>query len=524
MSKNIKDHILVIDDDAAIRDMLQSFLQMSAYKVTTCETAEEAKHLLHTEIFSTLLVDVFLPDMDGIQFIAEIQEQGVKTPVIIITGSSELEIARKAIRLDVYDYLIKPFKQKNLQQVVHNAVMKNRLTEEQEDLEGQRLLYQTELEKMIQKKISELRESESKYRSLLEQTLVGIFILQDGRFSYINHKMCNLFGCNARTMLRNKQIQDFVCPDDRDQVNLHLKAIQQKTAPDGSVVFKIQMPDNGERTIEMWADAVTFQGAPAIEGMAVDISDREESKKRERHLELQLLNEHKLSAIGRLTAGISHNLNTPISIIQGNAELLKLSHPDLKESDLILKQTARMSEIIQTIAKKGHDTQNSKIVEIDLNNLLQEELSFLNANLFFKHHVKKEFSFADYLPPVMGIYSDFSQSLLHIIQNAIDAVYDSEKREIAISTELTDQAILIRIKDNGPGIKEEDQKKIFSPFFTTKPTQVDSKENPDAPRGTGLGLSLAKSSLASYGIEIDFETELNKGTTFTVTIPRPDKN
>ncbi|OQX95170.1 hypothetical protein B6I21_06840 [candidate division KSB1 bacterium 4572_119] len=453
MTKNIKDHILVIDDDAAVCDMLQSFLQLSDYKVTTCGTAEEAKNLLQTEKFSTFLVDVFLPDMDGIQFIAEIQEQGVKTPVIIITGSSELEIARKAIRLDVYDYLIKPFKQKNLQQVVHNAVMKNRLTEEQKDLEGQRLLYQTELEKMIQKKISELRESESKYRSLLEQT-----------------------------------------------------------------------PDNGERTIEMWADAVTFQGMPAIEGMAVDISEREQSKKRERQLELQLLNEHKLSAIGRLTAGISHNLNTPISIIQGNAELLKLSHPELKESDLILKQTARMSEIIQTIAKKGRDTQNSKIVEIDLNKLLQEELSFLNANLYFKHHVTKEFSYADYLPPVMGVYSDFSQSILHIIQNAIDAVYECEKRVISISTELSDQAILIRIKDSGPGIKEEDRKKIFSPFFTTKPTQVDSKENPDAPRGTGLGLSLAKSSLASYGIEIDFETELNKGTTFTVTIPRPDTN
>ncbi len=522
MSKNIKENILVVDDDAAIRDMLRSFLNLSNFEVTTCETAEEADKILQKEKFSALLVDVFLPDMDGIQFITKIHEQGIKTPVIIITGSSELDTARKAIRLEVYDYLIKPFKQKQLQQVVHNAVMKNRLTEEQEDLEGQRLLYQTELEKMIQKKISELQESESKYRSLLEQTLVGIFILQNGSFGYINQKMCKLFGYKAAAMLKNKRIQDFVCPEYMDEVNLHLKAIRQGTVPDGSVVFKVITPDGTERMVEMWADAVTFQGAPAIEGMVVDISEREQSKLRERQLELQLLNEHKLSAIGRLTAGISHNLNTPISIIQGNAELLKLSHPDLRETDIILRQTARMSEIIQTIAKKGHDTQNSKIVEIDLNQLLQEELAFLNANLFFKHHVKKEFTFADYLPPVQGIYSDFSQSLLHIIQNAIDAVYDSPIREIAISTELTDDSIIIRVKDSGPGIKEEDQKKLFSPFFTTKPLQVDLKENPDAPRGTGLGLSLAKTSLASYGAEINFETEVNKGTTFTITIPRPE--
>lgn len=522
MTKSIKEHVLVVDDDAAIRDMLRSFLNLSHYQVTACETAEEAERVLHKEKFSALIVDVFLPDMDGIEFIAKIHEEGVKTPVIIITGSSELETARKAIRLDVYDYLIKPFKQKQLQQVVHNAVMKNRLTEEQDDLDGQRLLYQTELEKMIQIKISELQESESKYRSLLEQTLVGIFILQNGRFSYINQKMCKLFGCKASTMLKNKKMEDFICADDRDEVKLHLKAIQKGSVPEGSIIFKIRRPDETERTVELWADAVTFQGDPAIEGMVVDISEREQSKVRERQLELQLLNEHKLSAIGRLTAGISHNLNTPISIIQGNAELLKLSHPELRETDIILRQTTRMSEIIQTIAKKGRDTQNSKIVEIDLNKLLQEELSFLNANLFFKHHVKKEFTFAEHLPAVHGIYSDFSQSLLHIIQNAIDAVYESPIREIAISTELTDTAIIIRVKDSGPGIKEDDQKKIFSPYFTTKPFQVDLKEHPDAPRGTGLGLSLAKSSLASYGAEIDFETELNKGTTFTVTIPRAE--
>ena len=147
---------------------------------------------------------------------------------------------------------------------------------------------------------------------------------------------------------------------------------------------------------------------------------------------------------------------------------------------------------------------------------------FLNANLFFKHHIQKELSFEEHLPTVTGLYRDFSQSLLHIIQNAIDAVYDSETRKITISTKLVDKYILIQIADTGIGINEEDKKKIFSPFFTTKQSQLDVDNVPEAPRGSGLGLSLAKNSLAPYGVEIEFESVAEQGTTFTVKIPRPE--
>ena len=131
-------------------------------------------------------------------------------------------------------------------------------------------------------------------------------------------------------------------------------------------------------------------------------------------------------------------------------------------------------------------------------------------------------SFEEHLPSVMGLYRDFSQSLLHIIQNAIDAVYDSEIRKIDISTKLVDKYILIQITDTGSGIKEEDKKNIFSPFFTTKQSQLDVDNVPEAPRGSGLGLSLAKNSLAPYGVKIEFESVAERGTTFTVKIPRPE--
>ena len=522
MSKNLKEHILVVDDDQEIRDMLKTFLEISNYKVTCCENAVEAQNRIREEVFSTFIIDIFLPDMDGIDFIESLQKDGITTPVIVITGSSELELARKAIRLDVYDYLIKPFKQKNLQQVVQNAVMKNHLIEEKQNLEAQRLVYQNELEKLVETKVAELKESESKYRGLMDQSIAGIFIQQDGVFRFANKQTSLIFESSCEDLLDHKSLNDFTSDDDQQKIAKHISELLGEKYVKKGLTFVIQTGAGNKKTVEMWADEVTFQGRQAIEGMIIDITDQQEFHERERMLELHLLQEHKLAAIGRLTAGISHNLNTPISIIQGNAELLKLNHSELKETDIILRQTHRMADIIRTIARKGNVEQNSEPVEIDFNKLLGDELSFLEANLFFKHHIKKNLDFAEYLPPVQGLYSDFSQSLLQIIQNAVDAMYEAEKRELTIRTKVVEDQIVVDIQDSGPGIPDDVQKEMFNPFFTTKPVHEKNAAKPDAPRGTGLGLSFAKNSMAPYGATIEYETIPGMGTTFSVKIPISD--
>jgi len=206
-------------------------------------------------------------------------------------------------------------------------------------------------------------------------------------------------------------------------------------------------------------------------------------------------------------------------VIQGNAELLKLKYPDLTEIDKIIKQTIRMSELIQAIARKGQNEQNATMVEIDLNSLITDEMEFLNANLFFKHHIQKELNLAEHLPLITGLYSNFSQGLMHIIQNAIDALYESETRKLRIATSVSDGQIVVEIEDSGVGIREEDRDKIFSPFYTTKPLHPAKGQDNNAPRGTGLGLSLAQNLLEPYRASIDFKSEPGKGTCFTIKIP-----
>lgn len=149
------------------------------------------------------------------------------------------------------------------------------------------------------------------------------------------------------------------------------------------------MPDGSSRMLRLWVVPIQFQKKPAIEGIVIDISDQVKAQKREQLLELQLMNAHKMAAIGSLVAGITHNLNNPIAIIQANAELLKLKYQDVPEIDKILEQTTRMTDLVQTIVMKGKREQSTAREDIDLNNLIRQELEFFNANLFFKHKIQK---------------------------------------------------------------------------------------------------------------------------------------
>jgi len=518
---NIKYNILLIDDDPEIRETLKVLLETGEYGVQACSTAAEAEQMLKTKSFSAILLDIFLSDRNGIDFIDSIRKLNVHTPIVIITASTELELARKALRLGVFDYLVKPFRQGQLQQVVRNAVIKNELLEETHALEEQKRLYQDELERMVQQKIQELQQSQIKYKNLVDQSLVGVFVIKDGRFSYVNKRICEILECSAEELQEKEQLLNFIHTDDRPGMQEYIRQCSQDSGPASGYQCRLITKKGNERIIKLWLGKTDINTQQPVEyqGIMIDASAEYDAKKREAHLQLQLMNEHKLAAIGQLAAGISHNLNTPIAIIQANAELLRLTHPEIKEAEKILQQTKRMSQLINTILDKGRKEQSTATMIVDLNDLLKQELEFLDANLFFKHQIEKEYHFDPNIPKIKAVYSDFSQGIANIIQNAIDALYEAPRRKITISTEWTGSEILLKISDTGPGIPEQFRDKIFDPFFTTKPTQSDQLSAPDAPHGTGLGLSSVYNLLTPYGVKIDFESEEGQGTTFMLHIP-----
>ncbi len=228
----------------------------------------------------------------------------------------------------------------------------------------------------------------------------------------------------------------------------------------------------------------------------------------------QLIDAKKMAAIGRYAAGIVHNLNNPLQVIMGYAQLLAMRHPDNRQIMTLRKAAGQMKKIIGTILSTSHKESKREYMPVNLNEILKDQIELLRANSFFRYYVQTEMKLKP-LPTYSGIYAHFSQSIGNLIKNAAEAMYKTEEKVLSISTSLEDDVIIIKIADTGHGIPKERIEKIFDPFFTTKPLTATD----DHPTGTGLGLASSKEMIESYDGEILVDSEVGKGTTFTVRLP-----
>lgn len=231
----------------------------------------------------------------------------------------------------------------------------------------------------------------------------------------------------------------------------------------------------------------------------------------------QLLEAQKLEQIGLLSSGLAHNLKTPLGGIKGYAQLLKMDYPDMNELDMIVNEVEIMESIINNLMLKSRKGHQKKEELLNLNDLLSIELEFLSANMFYKHRVTSSIKLDPDLPSITGVYAHFSQTIMNIIQNGLDAMYECDVREMSIQTRHDESHIYVDITDTGCGIPEEIRDKVFDVFYTSKPASTERKGN--EPHGTGLGLASATYFMQQYGGKINIESTVGKGTTVTLCIP-----
>jgi PAS domain S-box-containing protein len=249
-----------------------------------------------------------------------------------------------------------------------------------------------------------------------------------------------------------------------------------------------------------------------------DLTRQVELEQEQEELQLELLEKSRLASMGRLLQGVAHNLNNPLTIIQSTLEWVRSSAPEevnlAEELGVLFDQIQRIREIVTNMTEKGRREALRQVVRLDLNTILQEELKFLQANPFFKHEVKLESQFLP-LPPILGIYSDFSQSFGNLLNNALDAMHDAPVKRLKVATACRQRDLVIEFQDTGHGIPAETLPRIFDPFFSTKPNvSVDGR-----PAGTGLGLHSCRMLLDPYGVKFEVESRPGAGSTFRLRLP-----
>jgi two-component system NtrC family sensor kinase len=240
-------------------------------------------------------------------------------------------------------------------------------------------------------------------------------------------------------------------------------------------------------------------------------ADREQTA-----LDQQMAHIEKMANIGRLAAGIAHEINNPLQLIQMQAgwidELLQEENPgavanldEYRESVGKIKQHVNRAGTI-THRLLGFSRKISAEYDVQLNELIKETISFLESEAH-SNNIALNLRLQEDLPTIRTDGAQVQQVLLNLIENSLDAV--GADGQVDITTESKGQEIFIMIIDNGPGIKPEILERIWDPFFTTK----------EAGKGTGLGLSICSDIAHKLGGSITAENRVNGGARFTLKLP-----
>jgi two-component system NtrC family sensor kinase len=245
----------------------------------------------------------------------------------------------------------------------------------------------------------------------------------------------------------------------------------------------------------------------AIDQMADAVAEREQ---RLRTLTGQQIGRsEKLASLGRLAAGVAHEINNPLTGVLTFAHLLKekpnMDEQDHQDLDLIIHETSRAAEIVRGLLDFARERAAIKEA-LSINDVIQKTIRLIRNQKLFDRIVIEE-DLARNLPQVEGDMNQLQQVLLNLSLNACEAMPDGGR--LIVRTLAGERTVVTKITDTGSGIKREHYDQVFEPFFTTKP----------AGKGTGLGLSVSYGIVRQHGGGLEFESQEGQGTTFTITLP-----
>ena len=380
-----------------------------------------------------------------------------------------------------------------------------------------------------------LLESEERFRGLVENANDIIFALtNDGVFSYVSPNWTRFLG-HQTADVQGKPFETFVHPDDIETFRDVFQRVSEGGEQSRDIAYRFRQKDGDWRWYSTDISPLKSEGGTVLLhiGIAHDISEVKKAladlalaNQNLRHTQAQLVQSEKMAALGMLVAGIAHEINTPVGAIHSMNDTLKSAVAKLRgalegespgnaaEVSRALSAIADATRVIDTGAQRVSNMvrrlrsfarlDEAELKTVDIHAGLEDTLSLVHHQL--GHGIKVVTELGN-VPPVACYPDRLNQVFLNLLVNAQQAIGD--KGEITIKTYQRDGKVHVEIKDTGKGISKEKLGKIFDPGFTTKGVGV----------GTGLGLSICYKIMQDHHGEIRVESEVGKGSTFTVIFP-----
>ncbi len=354
-----------------------------------------------------------------------------------------------------------------------------------------------------------LRAAEEKFRSLVEQSITGIYIIQDGRLVYVNPKCSEIFGCTVEEMLAAPSVLDFIAEEDRPLV---AENIRKRISGDvGSLhyTFKGLRGDGTVIDIEAHGGQTVYDGKPSIMGTLIDVTSR-------RKLQEEIFRAQKLESFGMMAGYMAHQFNNILTVLSGNILLAKMyAKPEsevfdiLAEAEKAAHQAEGLTRQLLAFAKDRTMTRTTIAVQDMFND-------------FFGSHARHENVRYDIRESGDLWHLDVDEALIHqaldnIIENAVQATppggviaISAENIAVDAGSPLPLKAgdyVRLSVADQGPGIDSRNLDRIFEPFFTTRQGSV------------GLGLTSSASIIRNHGGHIAVDSADGSGAVFHLFLP-----
>ncbi len=564
--------ILLAEDDPFVRRYMAGYLRKQGYNVMTTDNGSLALEMFIEHDPDILLTDLDMPGLDGLQLLRAVRARAADMPIILVSGVGTMEDVIEAIRLGAWDYVTKPIHDPTLllhavEQALERSYLLEKVARYQEDLEQTVARRTAELSLRTSQVEKEVRERRAAQAAILhakkewEHTADSMdyfvaLIDREYRIVRVNRTLSNALGMTPEEMI------GMPC----------CKALHGRDAPLADCpharVFADRQPHTMEICEERLGGHIHYTVSPyydpdddtligsVLVGRNINREKRLEEEKKA--FQAQLLHAQKLESVGRLAAGIAHEINTPVQFVGTNIDFLQECFNDLsllvdqlqillaaarenrltpelfRDAEACLDEVdwqylqeeipqaisqsrdgvARVSSIVRAMKEFSHPASRKK-TEADINRIIETTVTV--ARNEWKYVAEIDLRLADDLPPIPCLVDEMGQVILNLLVNAAHAIAgklgenpDGDKGTITIRTEARKDGIEIRISDTGTGMPAEIHEKVFDPFFTTK----------EVGRGTGQGLTIAHDVISDkHGGSLTFESVEGEGTTFIIRLP-----
>jgi len=464
--------LLIVEDDEDDYFLLVSSLKTTTFNksIIWADSFSKAKEILKQQQIDLVIVDYRLGIHTGIELVSYINEKYPFTPSILMTGLQAQAIDEQALKLGVSDYLVKgQYTSEDIDRSIRYAVEKSNV-------------------------LKSLKESENKFKNLFENAIEYVLIVDyDLNVIDANKAALKLFELDNKEGLLGENISDYFSPE----------IFESEQHANSSMEIEFTIPEKNKKCYCILNLSVVDAEKKIYQLVLHDITERKQNEQKEKLLEKQTLT-------GKVARVIAHEIKNPLTNIHLSLAELRaiLNDKDSDESpddflDIIDRNSKRINILIEDLLNATRfDTIN--LGEVYIHDLIADTLLHVDDRAKLKGiEIEKEIQ--DNML-ITGDKEKLSIALLNILVNATEAITTNDGK-LCIKAAATNHTVTITISDNGKGIAKQDLNKLFEPFYTSKHG------------GTGLGLTATHTIISKHDGSIKVLSEIDKGTTFLITLP-----